>query len=78
MTTRVLKLTKRGEAAICFGQAKITLGPGTGGAVAAHGDKASRAGPARWVRASPAPHITQQFEEMSAFHFPPNQPIFHL
>lgn len=41
------------------------------GAVAAQGDKPGGAGPARWVRASPAAHITPWFEEMSAFQFPP-------
>lgn len=76
MTTYVLKLAKGGETAICFGQAKIALGPGTGAAAAAHGDKPGRAGPARWARASPVPHVTQQFQEMSVFQFPPTSPFF--
>lgn len=55
MTTYVLELAKRGEAAICFGQAKIALGPGTRGAAAAAVDKPGRPAPARRARAPPVP-----------------------
>lgn len=56
MTTYVLKLAKRGETAICFGQAKIALGPGTQGAGAAPVDKLWQAGRARASCVSCTPH----------------------
>lgn len=79
MTTYVLKLAKRGETAICFGQVKIALGPGTWGAVAAPVDKP-------W-QASSCPagagtlcftHTTLTVSRNECVSVSPNQLIFHI
>jgi len=71
MTTYVLKLAKRGETAICFGQVKVALGPGARGAVAAPVDKPGRPAPARRARAPPVSRTPcNGFKKWVCFSFP--------
>lgn len=79
MTTYVLKLAKRGETAICFGQAKIALGPETRGALAAPVDKpwqASSCQTGAGTTCFHAHHITVSRNEYVSVS--PNQLIFHI
>lgn len=77
MTTYVLKLAKRGETAICFGQAKIALGPGAGGALAAPGDKCQPASSCQaGAGTSGSLHTTEQFQELGVFQLPPTSSFF--
>lgn len=77
MTTYVLKLAKRGETAICFGQAEIALGPGARGALAAPGDKCQPASSCQaGAGTSGSLHATEGLQELGMFQLPPTSSFF--